>query len=55
MTDGATSVKDYLTDLGIESSRVDIISIGDELATPNADPTTAGLERKAQFVIIRNS
>mgnify|MGYP001204169562 CR=1 FL=1 len=51
----ATSVKDYLTDLGIESSRVDIISIGDELATPNADPTTAGLERKAQFVIIRNS
>ena len=51
----ATSVRDYLTDLGIESTRIEIISMGDEMATPNADPTTAGLERKAHFVILRDS
>ena len=51
----ATSVKDYLSDLGVESSRIEIISIGDEMSTPNADPTTAGLERKAHFVILRDS
>lgn len=51
----ASSVKDYLTDLGIESDRIEVISMGDELATPNADPTTSGLERKAHFVILRDS
>ena len=51
----ATSVKDYLTDLGVQDSRIEIISMGDEMATPNADPTTAGLERKAHFVILRDS
>ena len=51
----ATSVRDYLTDLGIESARIEVISMGDELATPNADPTTAGLERKAHFVVLRES
>ncbi len=51
----ATSVRDYLTDLGIESARIEIISMGDEMATPNADPTTAGLERKAHFVVLRES
>ena len=51
----ATSVRDYLTDLGIESNRIEIISMGDEMATPNADPTTAGLERKAHFVVLRDS
>lgn len=51
----ATSVRDYLSDLGIDSARVEIISMGDEQATPNADPTTSGLERKAHFVILRNS
>ena len=29
--------------------------LGDEQATPNADPTTAGLERKAQFLVLRDS
>ena len=48
-------MKDYLVDLGIESSRVEIISIGDEGATPDADPTTAGLERKAQFIVLKDS
>ncbi len=51
----ASSVKDYLLDLGIDSSRVEIISMGDEIATPDADPTTAGLERKAQFVVLKDS
>jgi peptidoglycan-associated lipoprotein len=51
----ATSVRDYLIDLGIESSRVEILSMGDELATPDADATTAGLERKAQLIVLRDS
>ena len=51
----ATSVRDYLSDLGVDSSRIEIISVGDEMATPNADPTTAGLERKAHFLILRDS
>lgn len=51
----ATSVRDYLIDLGIERSRVEILSMGDELATPDADATTAGLERKAQLIVLRDS
>ncbi len=51
----ASSVRDYLVDLGVEPSRIEILSMGDELATPNADPTTAGLERKAQLLILRDS
>ena len=51
----ASSVRDYLVDLGVEPSRIEILSMGDELATPNADPTTAGLERKAQLLILWDS
>ncbi|MBP51964.1 MAG: flagellar motor protein MotB [Opitutae bacterium] len=51
----ASSVRDYLVDLGVESSRIEVLSMGDELATPNADPTTAGLERKAQLLVLRDS
>ena len=51
----ASSVKDYLVDLGVEPSRIEVLSMGDELATPNADPTTAGLERKAQLIVLRDS
>ena len=51
----ASSVRDYLVDLGIDSSRIEILSFGDEQATPNADPTTSGLERKAQFLVLRDS
>ena len=51
----ASSVRDYLVDLGVQSSRIQILSLGDEQATPNADPTTAGLERKAQFLVLRDS
>jgi outer membrane protein OmpA-like peptidoglycan-associated protein len=48
-------VKDYLIDLGIDPSRVKVISMGDEVATPDADPTTAGLERKAHFLVLKDS
>jgi peptidoglycan-associated lipoprotein len=51
----ASSVKDYLVDLGIDSIRIEVISMGDEIATPDADPTTAGLERKAHFLVLRDS
>ena len=51
----ATSVKDYLVDLGVEDNRIEILSMGYELATPDADPTTAGLERKAQLKVRRDS
>ncbi len=51
----ASSVRDYLVDLGIPPARIEILSMGDEKATPNADPTTAGLERKAQFLVLRDS
>ena len=51
----ATSVRDYLVDLGVEDSRIEILSKGDEEATPDADPTTAGLERKAQLIVRRDS
>ena len=51
----ASSVRDYLVDLGIDSERIEILSLGDEQATPNADSTTAGLERKAQFLVLRDS
>lgn len=51
----ASSVKQYLVDLGADTSRIDILSMGDELATPNADSTTSALERKAHFVVLGGS
>ena len=41
-----------MVDLGVQSSESKS-SLGDEQATPNADPTTAGFERKAQFLVLR--
>lgn len=51
----AGSVKSYLIDLGVDQTRIEIISMGDEMATPDADPTTAGLERKAHFIVLKDS
>ena len=51
----ASSVRDYLVDLGIDGARIEVLSVGDEQSTPNADPATAGLERKAQFLVLRDS
>ena len=49
----AGSVKDYLIDLGAESSRIDVVSYGDEMATPNADGSIASQERKARFLVLK--
>jgi peptidoglycan-associated lipoprotein len=51
----ASSVKQYLVDLGADTNRVDVLSMGDEFATPNADSTTSALERKAHFVVLGGS
>ena len=51
----ANSVRNYLLDLGIDSTRIEIVSMGDELATPDADPTTAGLERKSSIRCLKDS
>ena len=47
----ATTVKDYLIELGCEGSRIEVISIGDELAVPNADTEQSRLDRRATFVV----
>lgn len=51
----ASSVKQYLVDLGSDSNRIEVLSMGDEFATPNADSTTSALERKAHFVVLGGS
>ena len=51
----ASSVKQYLADLGADTNRIDVLSMGDEFATPNADSTTSALERKAHFVVLGGS
>ena len=51
----ASSVKQYLVDLGSESGRIEVLSMGDEFATPNADSTTSALERKAHFIVLGGS
>ncbi len=51
----ASSVKQYLVDLGSDPLRIDVLSMGDEFATPNADSTTSALERKAHFVVLGGS
>ncbi len=47
----AKTVKEYLTDLGCDENRIEVISIGDELATPNASSEVARLDRRATFVV----
>jgi peptidoglycan-associated lipoprotein len=49
----ATSVKDYIVSLGIEPSRVEILSKGDLEAMPDAGPEGRALDRKAELVIVR--
>jgi peptidoglycan-associated lipoprotein len=49
----AKTVKDYLVDLGCDENRIEIISIGDEVATPNATPDVARLDRRATFIVTK--
>ena len=51
----ATTVKDYLVELGCDVNRIEVISIGDELATPNASSEQARLDRRATFVVSKGS
>lgn len=51
----ATTVKNYLVELGGDSNRIDTVSIGDETAVPNADTTQARLDRRAAFVVTKGS
>jgi len=51
----ATTVKEYLIELGGDSNRIETVSIGDESAIPNADSTQARLDRRAAFVVTKGS
>jgi peptidoglycan-associated lipoprotein len=51
----ATTVMDYLIELGSDSSRIDTVSIGDEKAIPNADTTQSRLDRRAVFVVTKGT
>lgn len=49
----ATTVKDYLIELGADRLRIETVSIGDETAIPNADGPQAKLDRRASFVVTK--
>lgn len=51
----ASSVKNYLVDLGGDPGRIEVVAIGDEQSTPNAGPSQARMERKAQFLVLKGS
>ena len=51
----ASTVKNYLVDLGCDASRIDVISIGDEKSVPNASAGEAKVDRRAQFLILKNN
>jgi peptidoglycan-associated lipoprotein len=49
----ATSVKDYIVSLGIDPSRIEILSKGDLEADTDAGPEGRALDRKAELVLVR--
>jgi len=49
----ATSVKNYLVNLGIDSNRIEILSKGDLEADTDAGPEGRALDRKAELVVVR--
>ena len=51
----ASSIQQYLIDLGCDANRIDVRSMGDVESTPNANSSTASLERKAQFRVQKDS
>jgi len=51
----ASTVKNYLVDLGCDASRIEVISIGDEKSVPNASAVEAKADRRAQFLILKNN
>ena len=51
----ASTVKNYLVDLGCDASRIEVISIGDEKSVPNASASESKVDRRAQFLILKNN
>ena len=51
----ATTVKQYLMELGCDGNRIEVISLGDELAVPNATSDQSRLDRRATFVVSKGS
>lgn len=51
----ASTVKNYLVDLGCDASRIEVISIGDEKSVPNASASESKADRRAQFLILKNN
>lgn len=49
----ATSVRDYLIELGIDADRIEVLSMGDLEATPEADDATMAQDRRAELIIVR--
>lgn len=49
----ATSVMDYLVSLGVDPSRMEILSKGDLEADSDADAAGRALDRKAELVVVR--
>jgi len=49
----ATSVKTYLVNLGIDPTRIEILSKGDLEADTSADAAGRALDRKAELVVVR--
>ena len=51
----ASNIKEFLIELGADQNRIDTLSIGDESAIPNATKDQARLDRRADFVITKDS
>ena len=51
----ASTVKAYLIELGCDGDRIEVISLGDELAVPDADPEQSRLDRRATFVVSKGN
>lgn len=50
----ASSVRDFLASLGIDGSRVEVLSKGDLEATQGADDQQMGQDRRADLVVLKN-
>lgn len=51
----ATTVKEYLIELGCEGNRIEVISLGDEMAIPDADSEQSRLDRRATFAVSKGN
>jgi peptidoglycan-associated lipoprotein len=51
----ASTVKQYLVELGCEGNRIEVISLGDELAVPDANSEQSRLDRRATFVVSKGN